>query len=86
MNPLNWKREHQIALVVAIGLGAVVGCIFGAMVTPNYISFRWGALWCERTYYCIYLLQGYWLLILFWTALGGSIGGGLVYVRQLLRA
>jgi hypothetical protein len=74
-------------MLIAVGLGAVIGCILGAMVTPSYNSFRWGNLWCESAYRnCIYLLQGYWLLILFWTALGGALGGGIVYVRQLLRA
>jgi hypothetical protein len=74
MNPLNWKPEHQIAFAVAIGLGALVGCIFRSMVTPSYVSFRWGQLWCDYGYRCIYLLQGYWLLILFWMAIGGAIG------------
>jgi hypothetical protein len=86
MNPLTWKREHQIALVIAAGLGAIAGCIFGAMETPSYVSFRWGQLWCDYGSRCVYLLQGYWLLILFWTVLGGGVGGGIVYVRQLLRA
>jgi hypothetical protein len=85
MNPLDWKREHQIALIIAIGLGAMVGCTFGAMVTPSYVSFKWGQLWCDYGYQCVYLLQGYWLLILFWTVLGGSMGGGNVYIRRLLR-
>jgi hypothetical protein len=85
MNPLLWKREHQIALVCAIALGGLIGMILGFFVTPHYVSFRWGKLWCDYGYNCIYLLQGYWLLILFWTSIGGLVGGGLVYVRQLLR-
>jgi hypothetical protein len=32
------------------------------------------------------LLNGYWLKIILWTALGGLIGAALVYIRQLLRS
>ena len=85
MNPLAWKREHQIALVCAIALGCLIGMIFGVFVTPRYVSFRWGKLWCDYSYNCTYFLQGYWLLIVLWTFIGGLVGCGLVYVRQLLR-
>ena len=85
MNPFEWKREHQIALICAVGVGCVVGVILGAFVTPSYVSFRWGRLWCDYGYSCVYFLQGYWLLILFWTMLGGVVGGAVVYIRQLLR-
>ena len=85
MNPLEWKREHQIALAGALAVGCLIGMIFGFFVTPTYVSFRWGAIWCERTYYCIYLLQGYWLLICFWTSLGGIVGASIIYMVQLMR-
>lgn len=86
MNPLEWKREHQIAFVCAIGLGCLVGILVGFAETETYTSFRWGTLWCERQYSCVYLLNGYWLKIILWTALGGLIGAALVYIRQLLRS
>jgi hypothetical protein len=36
MNPLNWKREHQIALLCASGLGALFGFIFAIQhVSPG---------------------------------------------------
>ena len=86
MNPLAWKREHQIALAFAVIVGGVIGLIIGVYVTPSYVSFRWGALWCSNgPYSCIYLLQGHWLLILFWAVMCGCLGGVLVYIRQLLR-
>jgi hypothetical protein len=31
MNPLNWKREHQIALFCAAALGCLVGIIAGTL-------------------------------------------------------
>jgi hypothetical protein len=85
MNPLEWKREHQIALACAVALGCLVGMIAGLLVTPDYVSFRWGKLWCNYGYTCVYLLQGYWLFILLWISLGAVVGAALVYVRQLLR-
>ena len=29
MNPLNWKREHQVALGIAAVIGAVLGILTG---------------------------------------------------------
>jgi hypothetical protein len=86
MNPLEWKREHQIALACAAAIGGVAGLIFGLARTNAYDYSTWGKLWCEREYSCIYLLNGYWLKVIFWTALGGSIGAALIYIRQLLRS
>ncbi len=86
MNPLLWKREHQIALICAVAVGTLVGLTVGVSATPDYVSFRWGRLWCDFSYSCVYLLQGYWLLIGFWAALGAVVGGTPVYVWQLLRS
>lgn len=87
MNPLDWKRDHQIALVCALGLGAIVGMAVGLAWSNPYTNFQWGALWCESgRNFCTYLLNGYWLRIIFWTALGATVGAALVYIRQLLRS
>jgi hypothetical protein len=32
MNPLNWKREHQVALGIAAVIGAVMGVLIGYLV------------------------------------------------------
>src|SRR5450631_3983476 len=34
MNPLTWKREHQLAWAVVIAAGGVAGLIFGWLVSP----------------------------------------------------
>ena len=87
MNPLEWKREHQIALLIAIGLGCVAGLLLGILEIDTYTRFRWGALWCDnRGHSCIHLLNGYWVRVVLCAILGGLMGAALVYVRQLLRA
>jgi hypothetical protein len=34
MNPLHWKRTHQIAWMVSIAAGGLIGLIFGWLVSP----------------------------------------------------
>lgn len=85
LNPMTWKREHQIALMLAIAIGCIGGVLVGLYSTETYSSFRWGALWCEGRYSCFYLLNGYWLKITLWASLGAAIGAALVWIRQLLR-
>ena len=34
MNPLHWKRAHQIAWMISIAAGGVIGLIFGWLVSP----------------------------------------------------
>jgi sterol desaturase/sphingolipid hydroxylase (fatty acid hydroxylase superfamily) len=75
MNPLNWKREHQVALCVGTVVGIVVGALIGYATTPasNHMFANWLAnkAWPDT---------GWWALIC------GFVGAGIVYVRQLLRA
>jgi hypothetical protein len=87
IDPRRWKKEHQIALVCAVALGAIVGLLVGFQVTEDYTGFRWGALYCPNgNWSCSYLLTGYRLKMLEWMVLGGMIGAAFVYIRQLLRA
>jgi hypothetical protein len=87
LNPIEWKREHQVALAGAAAIGCLGGLIFGLAWSDTFSWFQWGELWCDRRHNnCFYLLNGYWLRIIFWTALGGSVGAALVYIRQLLRS
>jgi hypothetical protein len=88
MNPLTWKREHQLALLCAITLGGVAGLLFGLWHVAEYgYSIRWSS---GCVYYpansCYSFTPGYWLRIAFWIMLGGAFGGAMVYIRQLLRA
>lgn len=92
MNPLLWKREHQLALACAIALGSGIGFLSGLRFADTYSSFRWGALYCWRVNAiyggdeCLHLLSDYWLRILMWSMLGALFGAGIIYIRQLLRA
>jgi hypothetical protein len=86
MNPMLWKREHQVALACAFGVGTFVAFVIALIELDTYSHFRWGALWCSHGQYsCIYLLNGYWLRVSFCSLAGGFVGAAIVYIRQLLR-
>lgn len=86
MNPLQWKREHRLALAIAIGLGAAIAAIT-AFAVLNPADYRGTlALYCEwQDRYCTYFRAGYWFVALIWATLGAAAAGTLVYIRQLLR-
>ena len=47
INPLQWKREHKIALLCVIGLGLFVGGFIGMHeVSPDHFA-RWWAWGCD---------------------------------------
>lgn len=86
-DPRIWRREHQAALCVAGGLGFLAGSLLGLLVADPYTRFRAVALICDvQGYGCSYLLNGYWLRVLAFSATGTILGAGIVYIRQLLRA
>lgn len=79
MNPLLWKREHKLAL----GLAVMIGCIAG-IVTGYLVHAAPGG---GRTFY-------YWLFgffgqgpiengVFLWAIAGGLIGGVIVYIKRL---
>ena len=71
MNPLAWRREHQVALVLGAVLGAMIVLVLGFMYRGlNYATLSSELIWSGST--------------LRWALLGALIGGCLVYVRQLL--
>lgn len=82
-NLFHWRREHQVALLSAIALGAIIALILAIAMSDTFTRFRIGKVYCN--YDCWYLLSGYWLRIIGWSAFGGLVGGTLVYIRQLLR-
>jgi hypothetical protein len=47
MNPLNWKREHQIAFLVAVPFGACIGIFGGVQQVEPSTDLYWlsVALW-----------------------------------------
>ncbi len=74
MNPLKWRSEHQLALVLAavlgIGLGLAAGYIY------HHINFSEGTL-------SPYLTGG---SAFRWGVFGALVGGTTIYIRQLLQA
>jgi hypothetical protein len=79
MNPLNWKREHQVALGIAAVIGAVLGILTGYLIyaiaqgADGAMSFgRW-------------LEYSIWAAALLWAIVGALIVSGSAYVRQLFR-
>jgi Mg/Co/Ni transporter MgtE len=73
MNPLAWRREHQVALLLGGVLGAVIALVVGFM----YRGLNYGTLSSE--------LFWSWSTIR-WGVLGALLGGFMIYVRQLLHA
>jgi hypothetical protein len=77
MNPLNWKREHQVALGIAAVIGAVMGVLIGYLVyavaqgADGAMSFgRW-------------LEYSIWTAALLWAIVGALIMGGSAYMQRL---
>ena len=79
MNPLNWKREHQVALGIAAVIGAVMGVLIGYLVyavaqgADGAMSF---GRWVEYSL---------WAAALLWAIVGALIVGGGAYVHRLFR-
>ena len=77
MNPAHWKREHQIALILAIVIGAIVGVVIGYFVYGSARGADGGVrfgFWVQRSIH----FGGLW-----WGLSGAVIGGALIYIRRL---
>ena len=70
MNPLNWRREHQVALVVAAIVGIFVGLAVGYMYhhVQYATSGPWFSSWSGMR----------------WGIFGAIIGAAVLYIRQLV--
>ena len=73
MNPLLWRSEHQVALL----LGVVVGIALGFLI--GYIHHNIHFVNAEE--FSRYLTGG---SALRWAVLGALLGGTIIYMRQLL--
>ncbi len=87
MNPLFWKREHQVALLCAIAIGAFIGTIVMAYQVQACVRPFQGS----RQLYFLGIgwssfLGACWFTIVFWPVAGAIVGAGMVYIRQLLRS
>lgn len=70
MNPLRWKREHQVALTIAALIGAVIGPLAGYGLSNDGWSL---SFWFGRSAFV-------------WIIGGAAIGAAIVYVIRLARA
>jgi len=85
MNPLHWKREHQIALLCAAVLGVVLGFMVGLQSVPRYLywSMWWGG--DEYTDHVSFIIYWGCLRLLGWTLFGSVLGASPVYIYRLLK-
>lgn len=84
MNPLRWRREHQLAFVSSALLGSSIGgLLFILVLAETYYP----PLWCgfgSHGWTC--WVNGYVVRVMMWVTLGALVGLAIVYIRQLLRA
>ena len=73
MNPLQWRREHQVALLLGVVVGIALGFVTGYM--HHNIHFE------NAGQFSSYLTGG---SALRWGVLGALLGGTIIYMRQLL--
>ncbi len=76
LNPLNWKRQHQLMWVVLIALGGVAGALFGWLVSPFSRAADMGILFFAWLHYP----AAYWP----WAAAGAVTAGLAYYSADLL--
>jgi hypothetical protein len=71
MNPLTWRPEHQVALLLGTVLGIVAGLLVGVFHHDIHLATlqQWILGWSSIR----------------WAGLGALFGAGLVYVQRLLR-
>lgn len=88
MNPLSWKREHQVALLVSAATGALIVTSFMFHTVTKCA----GSFMGSTFYYPVFgidwgpFLATCWLPIIGWPVIGAIGGASVVYVRQLLRS
>jgi hypothetical protein len=72
MNPLAWRQEHQVAIILGAILGAVILVVIGFIYRGlNFGTITSALFWSASTTR--------------WAILGALIGAGIVYVRRLLQ-
>jgi hypothetical protein len=88
MNPLNWRREHQVALLIGGAVGICIGLLVGYMYDSLFSMFV-VQVSANRTVADAPRSVGAWLgsgSSFRWGAFGALVAGALIYTRQLLHA
>ena len=83
LNPLRWKREHRIALLVAAGIGGTIGlvhCVRIGLAHPGMCNTL--HVWFVRSDCRDLVLYPE----LWWPLFGALLGAAVVYVWGLMRA
>ena len=78
MNPINWKREYQVALALSAAVGIPIGAIVGYMLYATGYgsdSVSWG-YWISHPID----MSGLW-----WMLTGAIICASISYIRMLMR-
>jgi hypothetical protein len=96
MNPLLWKREHKIALVVAAGCGGMLGST--PLIFGQHIGCRALIVWLRNASYRMSQWittigtiptpthnPHDWFSLLSWTMMGAFLGAAVIYIWQLMR-
>ena len=73
MNPLQWRSEHQVALLLGVMLGIALGFLAGYMHHDIRID--------NAAAFSNYVTKG---SALRWGVFGALIGGTIIYIQQLL--
>lgn len=78
MNPICWKREHQIALMLAAGIGAIIGWwLFGQRIQECWFLH-------DSDVYEFGPLGECWFDLFEGPVMGAFAGGAIAYVCQML--
>jgi len=78
VNPLAWKREHQLALGLAGLIGIGLGIVLGYLVYAT----GWGS---DSVSFGYWLNKPMWSGALWWGLFGGVIGAVVIYMIRLMR-
>ena len=78
VNPLQWRREHQLALLVFALVGLALGFAFGYARDPHQVTFLDWLIHALNPQYPGF--GGAW-----WGIFGALVGAASVYAAMLLR-
>jgi len=91
MDPLNWRREHQVALLLGVAIGIAIGLLIGYMYDGLWSMFVGIRVAMSATAGNVPPAKAVaaWLgtgSSFRWGAFGALVGGAAIYTRQLLHA